>query len=148
MARVTRTAGRVVVVEPDNSARYWYSSVASGAALYAARTRFFAATGDHPNSDIGPRVAALMEERNIEPLSIRLFPVTETQIGAPPPAFWTARARRVQKHIDGRDEDRVRAAGREYLDALANYAREAEAAGSAFVEIQNTLLFATVGQKN
>jgi hypothetical protein len=30
---------------------------------------------------------------------------------------------------------------------LTGYEREAGAAGSSFVEIQNTMLFATVGQK-
>ena len=44
--------------------------------------------------------------------------------------------------------DVVRALGREYLDVLVSYAAEAANAGSAFVEIQNTMLFATVGQKN
>ena len=43
--------------------------------------------------------------------------------------------------------DAVRAAGREYLDVLQTYAAEAANAGPGFVEIQNTMLFATVGQK-
>jgi len=42
----------------------------------------------------------------------------------------------------------VRALGHEYLDALDVYAREAQQAGSAFVEMQNTILFATLGQKS
>jgi hypothetical protein len=41
----------------------------------------------------------------------------------------------------------VRALGREYLEALTAYAADAASAGAAFVEIQNTMLFATVGQK-
>jgi ubiquinone/menaquinone biosynthesis C-methylase UbiE len=151
-ARVTRTHGRVVIVEPDNSARYWYSAVPSGTAVYAARTRFFAAiaeaAGDRTAGDVGPRVATLMEQHKIEPLSVRLFPVSQTHIGAPSAATWTERIRRIQRHIDDSNADAVRAAGREYLDALAAYAKEAEAAGPAFVEVQNTLLFATVGQKN
>jgi hypothetical protein len=41
----------------------------------------------------------------------------------------------------------VRALGAEYFGALEAYEKEARQAGSAFVEIQNTMLFATVGQK-
>jgi hypothetical protein len=37
--------------------------------------------------------------------------------------------------------------GQSYAQALDRYAREAAAAGPGFVEIQNTMLFATVGQK-
>lgn len=148
MARVTRTGGRVVVVEPDNTARYWFSSVPSGAEAYAARTRFFSATGDHPDGNVGPRVATLMDQHGIEPLSVRLFPVSQARIGTPPPTVWTDRLRRVQKLVDGVTTDAARAAGRVYLDALSRYAADAEAAGQSFVEIQNTLLFATVGQKN
>jgi hypothetical protein len=44
--------------------------------------------------------------------------------------------------------DAARWLGREYLDVLAAYEREARQAGPSFVEIQNTLLFATVGQKS
>jgi hypothetical protein len=36
----------------------------------------------------------------------------------------------------------------EYLETLDAYAREARQAGSTFVEIQNTMLFATLGQKS
>jgi hypothetical protein len=43
--------------------------------------------------------------------------------------------------------DSGRALGRDYLDVLEAYAAEAKKAGSAFIEIQNTMLFATVGQK-
>jgi hypothetical protein len=43
--------------------------------------------------------------------------------------------------------DAARWLGREYLEVLATYEKEAKDAGPGFVEIQNTLLFATVGQK-
>jgi ubiquinone/menaquinone biosynthesis C-methylase UbiE len=35
LARVTRTGGRVLAVEPDNAARYWYSSSPLGARAFA-----------------------------------------------------------------------------------------------------------------
>jgi len=41
----------------------------------------------------------------------------------------------------------VSAAGTAFLTALDAYRRDASLAGSSFVEIQNTMLFATVGQK-
>jgi hypothetical protein len=43
--------------------------------------------------------------------------------------------------------DAARDAGQEYLAALDAYETEAAQAGSTFVEIQNTMLFAAVGQK-
>jgi hypothetical protein len=41
----------------------------------------------------------------------------------------------------------VRALADEYARALDAYEKDASAAGPGFVEIQNTMLFATVGQK-
>jgi hypothetical protein len=41
----------------------------------------------------------------------------------------------------------LKALGREYITVLEAAAKEAAAAGAAYVEIQNTMLFATVGQK-
>jgi hypothetical protein len=41
----------------------------------------------------------------------------------------------------------ARSAGADYLTALTAYEADAAQAGRAFVEIQNTLLFATVGQR-
>ena len=38
-------------------------------------------------------------------------------------------------------------AGRDFIAALDTYQRDAALAGASFVEIQNTMLFATVGQK-
>jgi len=43
--------------------------------------------------------------------------------------------------------DAARWLGREYLEVLNAYESEAQQAGSSFVEIQNTMLFATVGQR-
>jgi hypothetical protein len=70
-----------------------------------------------------------------------------TILGTPPASFWTDRKTEIEQSIETAPTDGVRAIGRKYVDALDAYAREADAAGSAFVEIQNTTLFATVGQK-
>ena len=42
MARVTRPTGRVLAVEPDNAARYFYSSTAEGMEAHDAAARLFA----------------------------------------------------------------------------------------------------------
>ena len=42
----------------------------------------------------------------------------------------------------------VQTLGREYLVVLDAYRSEAEQAGASFIEIQNTMLFATVGQRS
>ena len=44
-------------------------------------------------------------------------------------------------------DERVREAGQRYLESLARYEAETEAAGAGFVELQSTLLFAVVGQR-
>ena len=41
IARVTRPGGRVLIVEPDNAARYWFSSVQSGMDAFEISRRFF-----------------------------------------------------------------------------------------------------------
>jgi ubiquinone/menaquinone biosynthesis C-methylase UbiE len=42
LARVTRPDGRVLLVEPDNANRYWFSSLESGRRAFDLSTRFFA----------------------------------------------------------------------------------------------------------
>ena len=53
----------------------------------------------------------------------------------------------VERLIDQAPNEDVRVLGRAYLAALDAYAAEAQTAGSTFVEIQHTMLFATVGQR-
>ena len=45
-------------------------------------------------------------------------------------------------------DEALRRLGADFLKAIDQYARDAASAGSSFVEIQNTMLFATVGQRN
>jgi SAM-dependent methyltransferase len=150
-ARVTGGGGRVVAVEPDNSARYSYASTPAGRRAFETSGRFFAALsaarGDATDPAAGPRLPTLFAQCGIEPLSVRLFPVSSTHLGAPPADVWDRRREDIEQAIGADPTEAVRAVGREYLDVLGRYAREAEEAGSGFVEIQNTMLFATVGQK-
>jgi SAM-dependent methyltransferase len=149
-ARVTRPSGRILAVEPDNAARYWYSSSPAGMRAFDSGTRFFAAQAKARDSrgdpSVGPKLPTLFVKHGIEPESVRLFPVSQATLGAPAPAVWEDRRARIQRAIENSPEA-ARGAGREYLDALAAYEAEASNAGPGFVEIQTTMLFATVGQK-
>ena len=46
-----------------------------------------------------------------------------------------------------RKTESIRRLGQDYLKMLDRYAQSAGAAGNGFVEIQNAMLFATVGQR-
>ena len=150
-ARVTAVHGRVVAVEPDNATRFLHSSVPAGARAFEASNRFFAALNAGRNGDagasIGSAVPALFARHGIEPVSVRLFPVPHTWLGPPPDMVWTSRRQAVTHAMEQSGAHEVLTAGCEYLDTLAVYREQANAAGDAFVEIQNTLLFATVGQR-
>jgi SAM-dependent methyltransferase len=151
LARVTRPGGRVLTVEPDNSARYWYSSSATGLAAFELATRFFTAVatarGDATDPAVGPRLSAIFSAAGIEPVSVQLFPVSVTHIGPPPASVWAARRDAADRALSGITDESVVRLGREYLTTLQQYQQEAARAGGKFVEIQNTMLFATVGQR-
>lgn len=150
-ARVTVPGGRVVAVEPDNTARYVYASTPAGQRAFELSARFFsglvAARGDASAMAIGPTLPVRFARHGIEPIAVRLFPVSKTQLGAPSDGLWTRRRAAVAQAVETATAEGVRALGLEYLEALDAYARDARQAGLAFVEIQNTMLFATVGQR-
>lgn len=150
-ARVTAPHGRVLAVEPDNSARYGFSSTPAGRRAFELSAPFFnAVSGLQPEgrgAAIGPNLPQLFSEHGIEPIEVRLFPVSQTWLGAPEAAVWDARRRAVEQALGPGASDAARWLGREYLDTLNTYEAEARQAGPSFVEIQNTTLFATLGQK-
>ncbi|HEY1308769.1 MAG TPA: methyltransferase domain-containing protein [Vicinamibacterales bacterium] len=148
-ARVTAPRGRVVAVEPDNGARYGFSSTPAGRRAFEISAQFFTAL-DGARAEaaaVGPNLPTLFTRYGVEPLAVRLFPVSQTWLGPPDAAVWTARRRSVEDALSRAGSDAARWLGREYLDVLSAYQKEATHAGASFVEIQNTLLFATVGQK-
>lgn len=151
MARVARPGGRVVAVEPDNGARFFYSSVEEGRVAYDAASRFFSALaqarGDTTDASVGPHLATLFTQHDIELLNVQLFPVSGAMLGVPSDDLWNARHTSLQAEIDRAPDEAIRRLGHDYLKTLNRYAAAASAAGPAFVEIQNTLLFATVGQR-
>jgi SAM-dependent methyltransferase len=150
-ARVTKPGGRILAVEPDNSARYWYSSTESGVKAFDLGTHFFATLaavrGDSSEPRVGPKLPGLFTLAGIEPLAVHLFPVSLSRLGAPPVAVWEARKSTVSDAIAKAPDESIRRLGVDYLKLLDRYAAEARTAGPNFVEIQNTMLFATVGQR-
>jgi SAM-dependent methyltransferase len=150
-ARVTAPRGRVVAVEPDNSARYGFSSTPAGRRAFELSRSFFNALSgqqaDGRTSAVGPNLPRLFSERGIEPLDVRLFPVSRTLLGPPAASVWASRRRVVETALGAGASDAAQWLGRDYLDTLTAYEAEAKKAGSSFVEIQHTMLFATVGQK-
>jgi SAM-dependent methyltransferase len=147
-ARVTKAGGRVLAVEPDNSARYWYSSVEAGAFAFDLASRFYGAleSCDGTDTSIGPKLPTLFARCRIEPSSVRLFPVSVAHLGSPPAAPWEARRDTARAALSRVKDESIRRLGTDYLDALLRYEQEAVAAGDRFVEIQNTMLFATSGR--
>lgn len=150
-ARVTVPGGRVLAVEPDNTARYGYASTPAGQRAFELAAHFFAelvgARGDSAAVAVGPTLPVLFGKHGIEPMSVRLFPVSKTQLGAPPVDLWARRRAAIEQAVEEAPTQAIGTIGREYLDTLDVYAREAQQAGPTFVEIQNTMLFATLGQK-
>lgn len=151
LARVTREGGRVLAVEPDNAARYWYSSSSLGREAFAQASRFFgalrAAHGDTTGPAVGPHVSAVFGTCGIEPISVQLFPVSVSHIGQPSAALWQARRDAINAALRAEADPEVVALGREYLGILNGYEADAARAGANFVEIQNTMLVATVGER-
>lgn len=151
IARVTRPGGRVLIVEPDNAARYWFSSLESGMQAFELSRRFFgglvAVRGESPAAAVGPLVPGMLAAVGVEPVSVRLFPVSVAHLGVPPPTFWESRRAVVRAVIAKAPDEALRRLGADFLKAIDQYARDASTAGPAFVEIQNTMLFATVGQR-
>lgn len=151
IARVTRPGGRVLIVEPDNAARYWFSSVQSGMETFDLSRRFFSGLaelrGEPTDVAVGPMMPGMLAAGGVEPVSVRLFPVSVAHLGAPPMAFWESRRTSAREAISKVPDEGLRRLGADFLKAIDQYARDAAQAGPAFVEIQNTMLFATVGQR-
>lgn len=150
-ARVTKPGGRVLVVEPDNSARYWYSSIDCGKRLLDLGALFFKALAEATDSTteqaVGPRVSSIFPDAGIEPLAVRMFPVASARLGASPSSVWDTRRAAIREAIEKAPTDRLRRQGADYLELLERYAEQARAAGRSFVEIQHSMLFAVVGQR-
>ena len=151
LARVTRAGGRVLAVEPDNSARYWYSSSPEGRRAFDAASRLFAAAAerraDTTDPAVGPRLSSIFTTCGLEPVTVQLFPVSVAHLGEVPSGVWLERRQTIELTGGGRGDGELTRLAAEALETLDRYEQEARAAGSRFVEIQHTMLFATVGQR-
>jgi SAM-dependent methyltransferase len=150
LARVTKAGGRVLAVEPDNAARYWYSSLAVGAEVFALAARFFTvleSKGDGSEPAVGPKISTIFAHHGLEVSAVRLFPVSVAHLGTPSARVWEARRKTASAALNRVTDEGTRRLGNEYLAVLDRYATEAAAAGKDMVEIQNTMLFATVAQR-
>lgn len=150
-ARVTRPGGRILVVEPDNSARYWFSSAESGMQAFEIGSRFYNAValsrGDTTEPAVGPKLPQIFTQHGIQLLSINVFPVSAARIGNPPWAVWENRLETARQATDHARNESIKRLGIEYGHVLERYAEEAVVAGRELVEIQSTLLFATAGRR-
>lgn len=148
LAALVRPGGRVLVVEPDHEARYWYSASAAGQRAYALTRETLARWGREAAPDVpdrlGVHVVSWLRQAGLDPLSVETLPVPESRLGAPPPGIWEARERQLAAAASapGRVEDGVR-----LLAALKAYKAEADTQGPAFVEVQHALLIATLAQR-
>lgn len=150
-ARATAQNGRIMAVEPDNAARYLFSSVPAGSHAFELAKQFFAAAadakGERTDDRIGPKLPTLFAAHGIETIDVRLFPVSRTRLVPPSPDEWKERRDAIQRVIERFSRKDVRELGRELLHALSTYESDAASAATGFVEIQHTMLFAAVGQK-
>lgn len=148
LAALLRPGGRILVVEPDHEARYWYSASPAGEQAFdVARGtlgQWHRQVAPDAPSRLGVHVVSWLREADLEPLSIEALPVAESRLGAPPPGVWEARERILTAiaSAPGREGD-----GTRLLEALADYRESADAQGAAFVEVQHALLIATLAQR-
>jgi SAM-dependent methyltransferase len=151
LRRVLRPGGRLVLAEPDNAARYWFSEPASGHEVFAHATEFYSlveeAAGDDADPSIGPRVPRLLRAAGFEVAAVHLVPVSLTRVGAPVPRVWEERRAAIAAAVDAATGTLAEEAGRALAKAFDRYAQEGDSAGPAFLEIQNTMLVVTIAQR-
>src|SRR5690606_32073491 len=118
LKRVTRPGGRVLAVEPDNAARYWFSSEASGMRAAELSRRFFAglaeARGEPPASAVGPLVPGALHAHGIEPGAVNLFPVSAAHLGAPPKVLWESRRAAIANAMQKAPDESLRRLGLDF----------------------------------
>ncbi|MFI5078659.1 MAG: hypothetical protein ACHQRO_15025, partial [Vicinamibacteria bacterium] len=151
LRRVLRPGGRLVLAEPDNAARYWFSDPASGHEVFAHATEFYSlveeAAGEDADPSIGPRVPRLLRAAGFEIAAVHLVPVSLTRVGAPVPRIWEERRAAIAAAVEAATGTSAEEPGRALVKAFERYAREADDAGPAFLEIQNTMLVVTIAQR-
>jgi SAM-dependent methyltransferase len=151
LRRVLRPGGRLVLAEPDNAARYWFSDPASGHEVFAHASEFYSlveeAAGEDADPSVGPRVPRLLRGAGFEVAAVHLVPVSLTRAGAPVPRVWEERRTAIAAAVAAAEGTLAEESGRALAKAFDRYAKDADAAGPGFLEIQNTMLVVTIAQK-
>ncbi len=89
----------------------------------------------------------LLRAAGFEVAAVHLVPVSLTRVGAPVPRVWDERRTAIAAAVDAARGTSAADAGRALAKAFDLYATEADAAGPAFLEIQNTMLVVTIAQR-
>lgn len=151
LCRVLRPGGRLVLAEPDNAARYWFSEPASGHEVFAHACEFYSlveeAAGEDADPSIGPRVPRLLRAAGCEIAAVHLVPVSLTRAGAPVPRVWDERRAAIAAAVEAARGTLAEEAGRALAQSFDRYAKEADESGPGFLEIQNTMLVVTIAQR-
>ncbi len=150
LARLVRPGGRLLILEPDHESRLWYSASDAGVRAFELARRHFArqhlAQAPETPPRLGLHVASWLREAGLDPLSIETIPVGETRLGAPPPGAWDVRERALAALHDVATDVAREEVGALW-DAVRAYRADGEAQADAFVEVQHTLLIATLAQR-
>ena len=101
---------------------------------------------DDADRSLGPRVPRLLRAAGFEVLAVHLVPVSQARVGAPVPRVWDERRAAIGVAIEAAGKTAAAEIGRALLAALERYARDADQAGAAFLEIQSTMLVVTIAQ--
>ena len=144
--------GRVLAVEPDNAARYWFSSIPSGMEAFELGRRFFTALalarGEAPPAAIGPALPGLFSAAGIDAAvggPVSRSPDRMSARRRPP----SGRAARKRSRPRSRSRPTIRcgASAATMPPRSRGTAAKRPRPDPAFVEIQNAMLFASVGQR-
>ena len=150
-ARVTRPDGRILAVEPDNAARYWYSSLPAGMDAFAEGRRFFAALAEARGEalDAASRTAVDDALRRVRYRAAGSPAVSRVHLspGRPDGPTWQARRASIEQQMSAVDDGAFARPARAISKRSPATRRKRPPPSAGFVELQSTLLFAVVGQR-
>ena len=85
LAALVRPGGRILVVEPDHEARYWFSGAGAGERAFATARDTLGGWQRESAPDaparLGVHVVSWLRDAGLEPLSVEAVPVSESRLG-------------------------------------------------------------------